>query len=186
MFKFKIGDRVRLTADVPIMGRFETVCTIQKGAIGTVHNAVHSRIGLWAVLLDANGHAVLIDGTNMEHIDGEIALLRAQLAARDAALDAVLALALKQRDGGDMDLERAGDDMCNLLLKHGVHPKNAAPVALPEVVVKTIRGETNKATCAGAFIARRAFVCEGEKWFVDGYDVAPNGVMTATLKRVNV
>lgn len=54
----------------------------------------------------------------------ELALLRAQLAARDAALDAVLELAKAWRDCQFCDVSNQdGNELIELLLKHGVHAK---------------------------------------------------------------
>lgn len=68
---------------------------------------------------DDSGFVIVTDEQHLESAEPthEIELLRQQLAARDAALDAVLALADKWH------FTAAGKQLTDLLLKHGVHPK---------------------------------------------------------------
>jgi hypothetical protein len=112
---YKVGDRITLTSDVPVTlfnqpdGR-----VLRKGAHGTVIEILaHARPPLYVVHFDSCGWDVCVSSSQMVHATDQLALLRAQLAARDAALDAVLELASARYD----------EELQTLLLKHGVHPK---------------------------------------------------------------
>ena len=122
-YKFKIGDRVRLTEDVPIVN-MDGRC-VPRGSTGTVHNAVHSSIGMWSVRLDDSGFVVLFHERQFEHFVDDSAFLRSQLTARDAALDAVLDFATNEQysmcdSPGETALRRK---IVELLTLHGVHPR---------------------------------------------------------------
>lgn len=111
---YKMGDRVRLLSDLPLVGPMMGV--IPAGTLGTIASN-DMQFDVWAVTFDwpVMGSVVYCDTARLE-IDttDQFALLRAQLAARDAALDAVLQW-VAESDGAD--------HLLTALAKHGVHPK---------------------------------------------------------------
>jgi hypothetical protein len=111
---FKVGDRVTLTCDVPIR-MISRDLRLRKGENGTVIIAGTADIlTFYIVRFDSCGWEVVIEANQMVHAVDELASLRAQLAARDAALDAVLQWA------SETD---SAYPLLHLLFKHGVHPK---------------------------------------------------------------
>jgi hypothetical protein len=57
----------------------------------------------------------------LEASQGQIRILRAQLAARNGALDAVSEFAGRLSESSEPFRLEAGEDLENLLVKHGVH-----------------------------------------------------------------
>lgn len=117
---YKVGDRVTLTSDVPFkMASRELM--LRKGESGTVSSGPTN--DLYVVRFDSCGWDVWIAVGQMVHAIDQIALLRAQVAARDAALDAVLELAKHWERHGFVECRQCGCDLGALLVSHGVHPK---------------------------------------------------------------
>lgn len=113
---YKIGDRVTLSQDVPVIAPGRN-WVLRKGDSGTVSGA--HQPGLYAVHFEAHDYTVLIGNAQMVHAVNQLTLLRAQLAARDAALDAVLTLAQSGAEYADPQAM----NLLGVLAKHGVHPK---------------------------------------------------------------
>lgn len=64
VYKFKIDDQVRVIEEVPLIN---APGVIPVGARGVIHNAVHSRLGMWAVRLVDEGCVVLFKENQLEH-----------------------------------------------------------------------------------------------------------------------
>lgn len=125
---YKVGDRITITSDVNVK-YLKRETFLRKGEKGTVTSTRHDTTdgSLYIVRFDSCGWDVWINSDEMVHAVDELALLRAQLAAREAALDAVLELAHDPTGNhsrcdspGEVALRRK---FAELLLKHGVHPK---------------------------------------------------------------
>jgi hypothetical protein len=118
---FKVGDRVTLTCDVPVR-MMSRQLMLRKGDSGTVVSDDDNHFHI--VRFDSCGYDVLIAANQIVHAVDELASLRAQLAARDAALDAVLALASDNSTISESDETRMFRERVLLrLANHGVHPK---------------------------------------------------------------
>lgn len=117
---YKVGDRVTLTCDVPIVS-LKAQVVLRKGQHGTVTGDYSN--DLTGVHFDAVGLTVLIGRNQMAHAVDELALLRAQLAARDKALDLVISFAKIVRVRENDEVKEWADELLALLTKHGVHPK---------------------------------------------------------------
>src|ERR1700761_812804 len=95
---YKVGDRVTLSCDVPVRHPKAVLrVMLEKGERGTVVRD-HAAGELYVVRFDSYALDVIIAREQMVHAVDELALLRAQLAARDAALDAVLEFATQAHE----------------------------------------------------------------------------------------
>lgn len=120
---YKVGDRVRLLSDLPLVAPMMGV--IPAGTLGTIASN-DMQFDVWAVTFDwpVMGLVVFCNTERLERdTTDQLALLRAQLAARDAALDAVLKFATQAHERPETFGSGWGSELLVMLTKHGVNPK---------------------------------------------------------------